>query len=56
MVGKAGGTAKPLKQKKKPQVELTEEEIAFKKRQTEDAKALKEAAAAASGSKKGKKK
>jgi hypothetical protein len=55
MVGKAGGTAKPLKAKKKVKEDLTEEELAFKKKQAEDAKALKAAASAAT-SKPGKKK
>ncbi|GAB0491245.1 hypothetical protein MMPV_002497 [Pyropia vietnamensis] len=56
MVGRDGGKAKPLKQKKPAEKHLSEEDIAFKQKQKEDAKKLKEAAASVTkGKGKGKK-
>ncbi|VIO87486.1 Uncharacterized protein BM_BM4218 [Brugia malayi] len=42
MSGRQGGKAKPLKKPKKGQKELTEEDIAFRKKQQEEAKKLQE--------------
>lgn len=42
MSGRQGGKAKPLKQPKKKQKEMDEDEIAFKQKQKEDAKKLEE--------------
>lgn len=44
MSGRQGGKLKPLKQAKKKVTELDEEDIAFKKKQQEDAKKNKVAA------------
>jgi hypothetical protein len=45
MPGKDGGKAKPLKQAKAGEKVVLEEDLAFKKKQMEEKKALKEAAA-----------
>ncbi|KAK2952103.1 putative Translation machinery associated TMA7 [Blattamonas nauphoetae] len=42
MAGREGGKKKPLKQAKKAKAELDEDDIAFKQRQREEQKALKE--------------
>uniref|UniRef100_A0A1I8EA17 Translation machinery-associated protein 7 homolog n=2 Tax=Wuchereria bancrofti TaxID=6293 RepID=A0A1I8EA17_WUCBA len=47
MSGRQGGKAKPLKKPKKGQKELTEEDIAFRKKQQEEAKKLQEVQAKA---------
>uniref|UniRef100_A0A8R1TSC1 Translation machinery-associated protein 7 homolog n=1 Tax=Onchocerca volvulus TaxID=6282 RepID=A0A8R1TSC1_ONCVO len=47
MSGRQGGKAKPLKKPKKDQKELSEEDIAFRKKQQEEAKKLQEAQAKA---------
>ena len=44
MSGRQGGKLKPLKQAKKKPSELDEEDLAFKKKQQEDAKKNKAAA------------
>ncbi|ORZ00131.1 coiled-coil domain-containing protein 72 [Syncephalastrum racemosum] len=49
MSGRQGGKLKPLKQGKKKQNDLDEEDLAFKKKQQEEAKKLKELQAKASG-------
>ncbi|KAL1932210.1 hypothetical protein VTP01DRAFT_9266 [Rhizomucor pusillus] len=49
MSGRQGGKLKPLKQAKKKNVELDEDDIAFKKKQAEEAKKLKELQAKAAG-------
>merc|ERR1712045_1114113 len=51
MSGREGGKKKPLKQGKKEKADLDDDDIAFKKTQQEEQKALKEAAAKASGKK-----
>ncbi|VDN03956.1 unnamed protein product [Thelazia callipaeda] len=47
MSSRQGGKVKPLKKPKKEQRELTEEDIAFKKKQQEENKKLQEAQAKA---------
>ncbi|VDK75384.1 unnamed protein product [Litomosoides sigmodontis] len=47
MSGRQGGKAKPLKKPKKEQKELTEEDIAFRKKKQDEAKKLQEAQAKA---------
>ncbi|MFH4974520.1 hypothetical protein AB6A40_001229 [Gnathostoma spinigerum] len=47
MSGRQGGKLKPLKQAKKGQKEVFEEDIEFKKKQQEEAKELKKAASKA---------
>jgi hypothetical protein len=47
MSGRQGGKAKPLKQAKKEEKVLTEEDVEFKKKQMEEARKLKEASAKA---------
>ncbi|KAF1598191.1 UNVERIFIED_CONTAM: Translation machinery-associated protein 7, partial [Eudyptes robustus] len=47
MSGRQGGKLKPLKQGKKGEKVLTEEDLDFKKKQLEEQKKMKEAAAAA---------
>ncbi|KAI8365947.1 translation machinery associated TMA7-domain-containing protein [Radiomyces spectabilis] len=49
MSGRQGGKLKPLKQAKKKNNELDEEDLAFKKKQQEEAKKLKELQAKAGG-------
>ncbi|CDS09228.1 Putative Coiled-coil domain-containing protein72 [Lichtheimia ramosa] len=49
MSGRQGGKLKPLKQKKKNNNDLDEDDIAFKKKQAEEAKKLKELQAKAAG-------
>jgi hypothetical protein len=52
MGGRQGGKAKPLKQPKKDKVEEDEDDLAFKRKKQEEAKALaamKEKAGAAKG-------
>lgn len=49
MSGRAGGKQKPLKKPKKQGADLDDEDMAFKQKQREEQKALKEAAAKASG-------
>ncbi|GFR63151.1 translation machinery-associated protein 7 [Elysia marginata] len=45
----SGGKKKPLKQPKKDKGEMDEDDVAFKQKQREEQKALKEAAAKAAG-------
>lgn len=45
MSGRQGGKLKPLKAPKKQSKDLDDEDLAFKKKQAEDAKKNKEAAA-----------
>jgi len=47
--GREGGKKKPLKAAKKQQHEMDEDDIAFKNKQKEEAKKLKEMQAKASG-------
>ncbi|KAH9493209.1 Translation machinery-associated protein 7 [Bulinus truncatus] len=47
MSGREGGKKKPLKQPKKDKGEMDEDDAAFKQKQKEEQKALKEAAAKA---------
>jgi len=47
MSGRQGGKQKPLKQPKKKSADLDDEDLAFKQKQREEQKALKEAAAKA---------
>ncbi|CAL1532248.1 unnamed protein product [Lymnaea stagnalis] len=49
MSGREGGKKKPLKQPKKGKDEMDEEDMAFKQKQKEEQKALKEAAVKAAG-------
>ncbi|ORZ19711.1 translation machinery associated TMA7-domain-containing protein [Absidia repens] len=49
MSGRQGGKLKPLKQSKKKSADMDDEDIAFKKKQQEDAKKLKEMQAKAGG-------
>ncbi|KAI8329989.1 translation machinery associated TMA7 [Chlamydoabsidia padenii] len=49
MSGRQGGKLKPLKQAKKKNNDLDEEDLAFKKKQQEEAKKLKELQAKAGG-------
>ncbi|KAI9303653.1 translation machinery associated TMA7 [Cunninghamella echinulata] len=49
MSGRQGGKLKPLKQAKKKNNDLDDEDLAFKKKQQEEAKKLKELQAKASG-------
>ncbi|KAI9278183.1 coiled-coil domain-containing protein 72-like protein [Phascolomyces articulosus] len=49
MSGRQGGKLKPLKQAKKKNSDMDEDDIAFKKKQAEEAKKLKEMQAKASG-------
>ncbi|RWS17322.1 translation machinery-associated protein 7-like protein [Dinothrombium tinctorium] len=49
MSSREGGKKKPLKQPKKNKGETDEEDLAFKQKQKEEQKALKEAAAKAAG-------
>ncbi|ORX45681.1 translation machinery associated TMA7 [Hesseltinella vesiculosa] len=49
MSGRQGGKLKPLKTAKKKQNDMDDEDIAFKKKQQEEAKKLKEMQAKASG-------
>ncbi|KAI8099676.1 translation machinery associated TMA7 [Halteromyces radiatus] len=49
MSGRQGGKLKPLKQAKKKGADLDEDDIAFKKKQQEEAKKLKEMQAKAAG-------
>ncbi|XP_078340285.1 translation machinery-associated protein 7 [Crassostrea virginica] len=49
MSGREGGKKKPLKAQKKQQKEMDEDEMAFKQKQREEQKAMKEMAAKASG-------
>lgn len=49
MSGRAGGKAKPLKAPKKAAKDLDDDDLAFKKKQMEEAKAKKELAAKAAG-------
>ncbi|CAO3618933.1 unnamed protein product [Cunninghamella blakesleeana] len=49
MSGRQGGKLKPLKQAKKKNADMDDEDIAFKKKQQEEAKKLKEMQAKASG-------
>uniref|UniRef100_A0AC35UBV4 Translation machinery-associated protein 7 homolog n=1 Tax=Rhabditophanes sp. KR3021 TaxID=114890 RepID=A0AC35UBV4_9BILA len=49
MSGREAGKKKPLKQPKKEQKTLTDEDIEFKKKQLEDSKKLKELATKAAG-------
>ncbi|KAI7876740.1 coiled-coil domain-containing protein 72 [Lichtheimia hyalospora FSU 10163] len=49
MSGRQGGKLKPLKQKKKNNADLDEDDIAFKKKKAEEAKKLKEMQAKAAG-------
>ncbi|KAI9597233.1 translation machinery associated TMA7 [Syncephalis fuscata] len=47
MSGRQGGKLKPMKQAKKQQQELDEDDLAFKQKQREEQKKLKELAARA---------
>lgn len=49
MSGRDGGKKKPLKQPKKQQTEVDEDDAALKQKLRDDAKALKDAAAIAGG-------
>ena len=49
MSGREGGKKKPLKAPKKDSKDLDEEDLEFKKKQKEQEKALKDAAAKAAG-------
>ncbi|EIE82922.1 coiled-coil domain-containing protein 72 [Rhizopus delemar RA 99-880] len=49
MSGRQGGKLKPLKKPKKGSQDLDEEDLAFKKKQQEEAKKLKELQQKASG-------
>lgn len=49
MSGRQGGKKKPLKTAKKQQHEMDDDDIAFKNKQKEEAKKLKEMQAKASG-------
>ncbi|KAI8072989.1 coiled-coil domain-containing protein 72-like protein [Gongronella butleri] len=49
MSGRQGGKLKPLKQAKKKNADMDDEDLAFKKKQQEEAKKLKEMQAKASG-------
>jgi len=49
MSGRDGGKKKPLKQPRKNDKDLTEEDLEFKKKQMEEQKAVKEMATKAAG-------